>query len=253
MKNNNTTKKIQVSLVIPVFNNNSSLEMLSERLKSILNEFDCGFEIIFINDCSQDGSLKTLIALSKTIAEVVVVDLKYNIGQHAAVFHGLRFVKGECCIIMDADLQDPPESIVKLLEKRSVKFEAIFAGRVGKYQNAIRMMTSKIYKSIINKLTGLPKNAGIYMLIEKPLIEILLKMPVRTLWINVMVGLSCQSMHVIPVKRNLSEMGVSSYTSLKRIKSALNGLYCAISFYLFKPKKGYLMSLKEDPVSSVYR
>ena len=248
-----SNKSIKVSLVIPVFNNQNSLEILVKKLKPIFMAMDYSYEIIFINDCSQDSSLQTLKALSESMEEIIVVDLKYNIGQHAAVYHGLRFVNGECCIIMDADLQDPPESIIRLIEKRSNQFEAIFATRTGQYQSPFRMMTSRIYKSIINKLTGLPKNAGIFMLIENRLIEKLLNLPVRTLWINVMVGLSCQSMYAVPVERDLRPLGTSSYTFLKRIKSALNGLYCLLSFYFLQPKQGYLYSLTEDPVLSVYR
>jgi glycosyltransferase involved in cell wall biosynthesis len=254
MKNNKINKlNPKVSFLVPVFNNESSLKQLTKQLKQQMFSHSIEFEIIFVNDFSQDDSLEVLKNLMKTNSNLTLVNMHNNVGQHAAVFHGLRYINGECCIIMDADLQDPPDSVIHLIEKRCNKYEAIFAGRVGTYQNKTRMMTSKIYKYIIHKLTGLPKNAGIFMLIEKALIEKVLNARVRTIWINVMVGLSSSLFHVVPIKRNFRGEGKSSYTSLKRIQSALKGIFCALSFYIFKPKKGYIQTIQTDPVLEVIK
>ncbi len=242
---------VDVSLVIPVYNNRSSLKKLYHETSSLLNQENFTFEFIFINDFSADDSLQVLNDLNKSSSSIIVINMKHNIGQHKSIFHGLRYVNGDCCVILDADLQDRPESVIKLLQSRSGKYEVIFAGREGKYQNSIRMLTSKIYKSIINKVCGLPKNAGVFMLVEKDLIEKVLLLRVRTVWINVMIGLASNLLHVIPVKRNYRINGVSSYTSFKRLKSGVAGLYCALSYYTFPLKTAYLDSIKTDPILSV--
>ena len=248
----NSEGQPDLTLVVPVYGNAATLNKLQSSLQEVLRSEDITYELLFVNDAGPDHSLKILLDMLNQHAEIVVVNLHYNIGQHAAVLHGLRFARGRYCLIMDADLQDPVESILVLM-RQSFHFQAVFAGRRGQYQGRLRMMSSYCYKRLLHSLTGLPVDAGIFVLMERQLVETLLKMPVRIPWINVMVGLSGLSMCSIPVKRNTRIEGKSAYSSWGRIRSALRGIYCVLTYRYWQPKKPYLETLKSDPVKWVRR
>ncbi len=92
-----------------------------------------------------------------------------NRGQHQAVMTGLAAAQGEWSVIMDADLQDPPEALPALLNKGRVGYGAVFAGRRGRYESAGRLLTSRLIKWTMRQLTGLPSDAGIFVAINREL------------------------------------------------------------------------------------
>lgn len=246
-----TKPEIDLTLVVPVYNNASTLKKLYQSVHQVLADEGISFELLFVNDAGPDNSLEILCELFESCDEISLVNMKKNIGQHAAVLHGLRFARGECCVVMDADLQDPPEALVSLWRARSENYKAIFAGRRGDYQSYSRMLSSRVYKTLLHYLTGLPKDAGIFVLLEREMLDALLCMPVKLPWINVMVALSRLPLSVVPVKRQLREQGVSAYSGWGRLRSAMRGVYCALSYRFWRDKKSYLESLADDPVEWV--
>lgn len=239
----------ELSLIIPVYGNADTLKELHHQISLVLSPMNIGYEIVFINDASPDQSLTVLSEMESQYSHIHLVNMKKNVGQHAAVLHGLRFSRGQCCIIMDADLQDPPSALPILLAKRSDAHQAIFAGRRGAYQSKKRMLTSRVYKTLLYYLTALPKDAGIFVLVERKLVNKLLAMPVIIPWINVMIGLSGDSLHSTPIQRQLRHEGQSAYSGFGRLKSAAKGIFCVVCYYLWKPQKSYLARLKQDPVA----
>ncbi len=240
---------IQLSVIVPVYNNSTTLIKLHQQVREVLNTEQISFELLFVDDAGLDNSLDILSNMVDRYPEVSLVSMAHNVGQHAAVLHGLRFARGDCCAIMDADLQDPPEALVRLWRARSPNHQAVFAGRRGHYQNRSRMLTSRCYKKLIAYLTGLPKNAGIFVLLEQPLVNALLAMRVQVPWINIMIGLSGLPVYSVPVERNSRDQGLSAYSAWGRLRSAIKGLYCILTYHLWQPEKAYLENLKEDPVN----
>ncbi len=239
---------IGLTIVVPVYNNAATLEKLYQRIKQDLNKEAVSFELLFVNDAGPDNSIKILCDMHERYAEVSLLSMQHNVGQHAAVLHGLRYARGECCVVMDADLQDPPEALALLWRARSLQCKAIFAGRRGNYQNFLRMSSSRIYKTLLYYLVSLPKDAGIFVLMERDMVQALLSMPVKLPWINVMIGLSGLPLCVVPVKRDCREQGISAYSGWGRLHSALRGIYCALSYRVWRPQKSYLERLQDDPV-----
>lgn len=240
-----------LSLVVPVYNNATTLDKIYQNVRRVLHNESITFELLFINDAGPDNSLDILCDMVDHYPEVIVVNMQHNVGQHAAVLHGLRFAHGHCCLVMDADLQDPPEALSVLWQARSPHYQAIFAGRRGNYQSLPRMITSRFYKTLIHHLTGLPKDAGLFVLMERELVEAILRMPVRVPRISVMIGLSNFPLCSVPVKRRDREESVSAYSGWGRLRSAVRGIYCALEYRGWRPEKSYLERLEIDPVKWV--
>ena len=121
--------KPKISITIPVYNNQSTLEMLHKRIvKALAKDFD--YEIIFVNDASKDASLGTLQNITKQYTQVKIIDLQQNVGQNRAILKAWAMAEGTYCICLDADLQDPPEAIPMLITQiQTSQKEVVFAGR----------------------------------------------------------------------------------------------------------------------------
>lgn len=248
----NIEHPLELSVVVPVYNNAATLERVYERVRDALVAEGMAFELLFVDDCGPDDSLRVAHELADRYSEVSLIALRHNVGQHAAVLNGLRFAHGECCVVMDADLQDPPEALPLLWHARREDYGAIFAGRRGRYQGVSRMLTSRVYKYVLHRLIGIPKDAGIFVLMERRVVDALLRMPVRTPWINVMIGLNDTPSLSIPVERVIRGEGRSAYNTWGRFYSAFRGLQCVFEYKWMRASKPYIESLDEDPVKDCY-
>lgn len=140
-----------VSLVIPVFNEGENIVPLMARLRPVMDslERDRSVEVVFVNDGSRDDSLEKLLACRGADPRVKVVEFNRNYGQHAAVFAGFEHSTGEAVVTLDADLQNPPEEIPKLLAKIDEGYDVVGTRRLERKDNALRRAAS----SVINRWT----------------------------------------------------------------------------------------------------
>ena len=145
--------KVQISVVIPVYNEEANLEVLMSRLMPVMKNLEKSFEIILIDDGSRDHSL----ALLKEFASnpfVRVVELTRNYGQHAAIMAGFSIVRGDIVVTMDADLQNPPEEIpnlISVMEKGN--YDVVGTIRKGRKDSFLRIFPSKIVNMVARKIT----------------------------------------------------------------------------------------------------
>lgn len=158
---------VYFSVVIPVYGCRTSLYELYARLKETLNSINPDFEIIFVNDESPDGAWDTIVELSKKDNRIKGIDLSRNFGQHYAIAAGLDNSEGEWVIVMDCDLQDQPEEILKLYNKAKEGFLVVFAQRINRKDKWIKRKFSNLFYSILGYLTNTIQdhtiaNYGIY-------------------------------------------------------------------------------------------
>ncbi len=143
----------KISIVIPVFNEEKVLEKLFERLLPVMEGMKREYEVILVDDGSIDGSLKIL--RSHASDNVVVVELSRNYGQHAAVFAGFETSTGEIIVTLDADLQNPPEEIPRLVDvMENGGYEVVGTVRVMRQDTIFRKTASKIVNAITRRITG---------------------------------------------------------------------------------------------------
>jgi glycosyltransferase involved in cell wall biosynthesis len=218
------TQASLISVILPLYMNAETLRELHERVRDTLEHHCLPYEIIFVDDASPDSSMSILDCIAQRDEHVLIISLEKNIGQHHAALAGLTYCRGEWAIIMDADLQDAPEAIPHLLMKGQEGFAAVFAGRRGKYDSGIRLLTSRIFKRIIHGLCGVPKDAGMFIAIHRALIDQLLTIPGRRHSLPAMIGCVGLPMISIPIARARRPSGKSAYNFQLRLKNAWHSL-----------------------------
>ncbi|MFC1570438.1 glycosyltransferase family 2 protein [Candidatus Omnitrophota bacterium] len=142
------------SVVIPVYNEETVLPDLYNRLKPVMEKFPDPYEIIFVNDGSTDNSQSILEGMARRDDSIVVVKFSKNFGQHPAMTSGYIESRGEIVISLDSDLQNPPEEIPKLIEELNKGYDMVSGRRKDRKDNFFRMAPSKMVNLIISLMTG---------------------------------------------------------------------------------------------------
>jgi len=221
-----------VSVVIPVYRNAPTLAELRERVAHALSTICASHEIVFVNDACPGDSLEVLEQLASEHSAVTVIDLAENVGQHQAVMLGLAHAQGRSVAIMDADLQDPPEALPGLLDGLGPGCDVVFAGRRGRYESGFRLLTSRMFKSVLHLLSGVPADAGLYVALSRAAVERLLEMQGPRPFVVAMIGCTGLAMTSIPVERNQRPLGDSAYSFRMRLASAWRGIWWTLCWQL---------------------
>ena len=145
-----------VSIVIPVYNEAANLRVLWERLRPVLDASGRSCEVIFIDDGSSDSSLKTLREFAADDRRVRVVELARNFGQHAAIMAGFRECRGDVIVTLDADLQNPPEEIPRLLAAIDEGNDVVGGWREERQDDAFRRYASRLHNRLTSAIVGVP-------------------------------------------------------------------------------------------------
>ncbi len=143
-----------LSVVIPVFNEQENIEELVSRLHKVMAEIGRPYEMIFVDDGSSDNSLRLLRQCQSTIPQMTVIEFNRNYGQHAAIFSGFDKSAGEVIITLDADLQNPPEEIPKLVRKMEEGFDTVATIREKRQDSLFRRSASYLINRITSRITG---------------------------------------------------------------------------------------------------
>lgn len=147
-------KKVELSVVIPIYNEEGNLPILYEKLKTVLEKLGKSYEIIFVNDGSTDKSWEIIKQLAEKDPNVIGVNFRRNYGQTAAMSAGFDVAKGDVIITMDGDLQNDPEDIPRLLEKMSEGYDIVSGWRKDRKDAFLsRTLPSKIANWLISKVT----------------------------------------------------------------------------------------------------
>src|SRR5215471_10754724 len=136
-----------ISVVTPVYGCRTCLPQLYARLSKTLGQISQDFEIIMVNDASPDGAWEAIEKLAAEDPRVKGVNLSRNFGQHRAITAGLDYVSGEWVVVMDCDLQDQPEQILKLFEPTKAGYDVVLGRR-------FKRQTSRVFNAILSALTG---------------------------------------------------------------------------------------------------
>jgi polyisoprenyl-phosphate glycosyltransferase len=221
---------IELSVVVPVYRNAATLAELHERITRCAAGLG-DYEIVYVNDACPAGSLERLRVLEDGDAHVVVVDLAHNVGQNRAVLHGLARANGEIAVVLDADLQDPPEAIEALVtELRASNAAAVFAARRGKYESAARLATARAFRWVLRHWPGsrLPEGAGLFVALDRRMITHLLEGREQNPYVVGMIGRAGLPVAAVPVERMPNPLGESAYDTWHRLKLAFHALTAGV-------------------------
>jgi dolichol-phosphate mannosyltransferase len=241
----NTIKDI--SVIIPVYNEEHNIDELYKRLKAAVSEVTQNYELIFINDGSHDGSLHKLKTLSEADSNVFYINLSRNFGHQVAVSAGLDFCTSKTTVIIDADLQDPPELIPKLYDEHKKGFDVVYAKRVSREgETFMKKATSKLFYRILQKITAfnIPLDVGDFRLLDKKVVAALRSMPEQNKFLRGQIAWLGFNQTFVEFKREPRKHGKSGYSYGKMFSLAFD----AVTGFSDKPlllvsRLGFLISL----------
>jgi dolichol-phosphate mannosyltransferase len=215
------------SLIIPIYNEEENITEMYRRLHHVMEQLDGDVELILIDDGSRDRSLKMMRELHHRDNRVHYLSLARNFGHQIAVTAGLNFVQGKCIIVMDADLQDPPELILTMIEKWHQEYQVVYAQRISRQQESrLKRLTAYLFYRILRRLAkvDIPVDTGDFCLMDRQVVDILNSMPERNRYIRGLrawVGFRQTS---VLFERNPRFAGDVKYTFGKSLSLAIDGI-----------------------------
>jgi undecaprenyl-phosphate 4-deoxy-4-formamido-L-arabinose transferase len=154
MRNNRETTDLRYSVIIPIYNEADNINFLYTRVSVVMDSLEGDYELILINDGSNDNSESLLKDIAKKDNHIVFINFKRNFGQHPAVVAGLLKAAGNCVITLDADLQNPPEEIPRLISELDKGFDEVSGKRKRRKDSMLRIVPSFFVNLIISLKTG---------------------------------------------------------------------------------------------------
>ncbi|BAU40889.1 glycosyltransferase family 2 protein [Leptolyngbya sp. O-77] len=173
----------QISIVIPMYDEEPNIDHLFERLFAVMSNIKADFEIICVNDGSSDRTLALLLKYHNLHPEIKVVDLSRNFGKEIALTAGIDYAVGQAVIPLDADLQDPPELIAELISRWQEGYDVVYAVRRSRQgESWLKRFTSKVFYKCIRQVssTSIPADTGDFRLLDRCVVEALKQLPERT-------------------------------------------------------------------------
>jgi dolichol-phosphate mannosyltransferase len=223
----NSTGGPRYSIVIPVFNEQAVLPVLLRRLDLMMADLDGVSETIFVDDGSSDCSAIVLRAKAKEDPRYRFIGLSRNFGHQAAITAGMDAASGDAVIVMDADLQDPPEVVGQMIEKWKEGYEVVYGRRVSREgDSAFKKWTASLFYKFLGRLSSvdIPRDAGDFRLIDRKVLDAFLAMPEQDRFVRGMFAWLGFRQTEVAFHRLPRLAGETKYPFLKMLRLAANGV-----------------------------
>jgi glycosyltransferase involved in cell wall biosynthesis len=218
----------KISILIPAYNEQSGLERLYQRLGNLANNNKSyNFEFLFVNDGSRDKTLEIIKEYAETDERIAYINLSRNFGKEIAMIAGLDHVSGDATVIIDADLQDPPELITKMIKFWEEGHDDVYAKRNSRQgETWLKKATSKLYYRILQKATHIPlqHDTGDFRLLDRRCVEALKQMRESQRYTKGMFSWIGYKKKEITYDRDPRAVGQTSWSYPKLINFAIDGL-----------------------------
>ena len=219
--------QIDISVVIPLLNESDSLEELYQSITSLFAHYGRSYEIIFVDDGSTDGSTEKIRELAKGDKHVRPIIFARNFGHQVAITAGWDYARGEAVVIIDADLQDPPEVILQLAEKWREGYEVVYAVRAEREgETWFKKFTASLFYRLIRWITDvdIPVDTGDFRLMDRKVVNVLKQMKERHRFPRGMSAWVGFKQVGVEYKRAARVAGVTKYPFRKMLKLAVNAI-----------------------------
>lgn len=214
----------ELSWIVPMYRTADALPELLRRIDMTVDRLAIASEIVLVDDaCPERSADRAAEITSRTPKAVVRLDR--NVGQDQALREGMRRCGGRWAVLLDGDLQDPPEAVAQLWTIRA-PFDVVFADRIGHYESSGRLLTSRLYRRCVELVGGLPRGAGLFVLVKRPVVDaVVVSTSTRFSMLAAIASASVGGARTsVVVERAPRMSGGSSYSAFDRLARGLGTL-----------------------------
>jgi len=218
-----------LSVVAPVYQEEHGIQAFHDRLTSVLAALPPSMdaEVVYVDDGSTDRSPELLRAIVAADARVRLVQLSRNFGHQLAITTGIDHARGDAVVIIDSDLQDPPELILEMVERWRKGFKVVYGVRASRAgETRFKLWTSKLYYRLVDRMSEvkLPHEAGDFRLLDRVVVDVLSRMPERNRYVRGMVAWVGFPQCAVEYERDARQSGSTNYTFGKMLRLAVDGI-----------------------------
>lgn len=216
-----------ISVVVPAYNEEEVLPELHRRLQAVLSQLTTNYEIVYVNDGSRDRTLEIMRELKEADSHVGYVNLSRNFGKEIAMTAGLDLARGDAVVVIDADLQDPPELIPKLLEGWNAGFDVVYARRVSRAgETWLKKATARAFYRIIQRIgpVSIPEDVGDFRLMSRRAVDALKQIRERHRFMKGLFAWIGFPQKAIDYQRDARFAGVTKWNYWKLWNFAIEGI-----------------------------
>lgn len=219
-------KPPELSVVIPCYNEAAVLPLLRERLCQNLSRLDGVWEVILIDDGSNDDTFHQLSAMHAADQRFKVISFSRNFGHQTAVYAGLSYASGDFVAVMDADLQDPPEFLLTCIEKLKEGYDVVYAVRRRRKENLIKKLCYSAFYRLLKAIAEveIPLDSGDFCVMRQRVVAVLRQMPERNMFVRGLRAWSGFRQAGIEYDRDARAAGETKYPFLKLVRLAMDGV-----------------------------
>jgi dolichol-phosphate mannosyltransferase len=215
------------SFIIPIYNEEETIWEMYRRISQVMNQMDGPVELCLVNDGSRDRSLKMMRELHQQDPRVVYLSLARNFGHQIAVTAGLNFSRGQVIVILDADLQDPPELIPEMVAQWQQGYQIVYAQRIKRRQEGwFKRFSAYTFYRLLKRLADvdIPTDTGDFCLLDRQVVDVLNAMPERNRYLRGLRSWAGFNQTAVRFERDPRFAGDVKYTFRKSLALAINGL-----------------------------
>jgi dolichol-phosphate mannosyltransferase len=218
---------VTYSIIAPIYNEFENIPALWQRVRQVMDSSGEPWELILVDDGSSDGSSESIRELAASDARIRPVIFARNFGHQIAVTAGLDYARGEAMVVIDADLQDPPEVILELAKKWKEGYEVVYAVRSEREgESWFKLLTASLFYRLIYRITDvkIPLDTGDFRLIDRKVVDVMNSMRERHRFLRGMSSWIGFKQVGVDYKRAARVAGVTKYPFKKMLKLALNAI-----------------------------
>jgi len=216
-----------ISIVIPCYNEKEVLDQLYARLTSAAEKWNEPFEVILVDDGSEDETWQLIKKMHDRDSRWKIIRLARNFGHQTAISAGIYHAQGDCVIIIDADLQDPPEELHRFITKWREGYDVVYAIRAKRKENFVKRLCYKAFYRVLGALADIdiPYDSGDFCLMDRKVVDLLSAMPERNRFVRGLRSWVGFRQTGLEYERSARAAGEVKYTFRKLIKLALDGIF----------------------------